>query len=445
MVRIRGSFWVVLALCAGCITLANIPLFREDAVIFSRLAYLWGGLLVVSFLWTFYSLRYVRFERRTRTLRHQVGEPFEEFYRITNESRLMLPQIEVRDRSKLPASQGSRVLTIIGPHQARSYQAYTLLTRRGLFNLGPTELKSGDVFGLFQTSRMITSEANLLVTPNMVELAAFASPPGLLFGGHSLRRRTLETTPYAASVREYYRGDPLNRVHWPSTARRDKLMVKEFELDPQAEAWIFVDALEEIHSREDQDFRKVETEMASDWLFRKHNQVTLPRETIEYAISIAASLAKYYVQNGQAVGLGVSMHPMSILPAEKGERQLNKILETLAFVEPNGNMPINAMVSSHGEHIPLGSTLVLITPSPRKEVYITVEDLLRRKLQPVVVLLDLASFGGFSSTNKMYDMLISNGIPAYQIKYGDNLKNALQVETVATQPLNWWKTADLIT
>jgi hypothetical protein len=45
----------------------------------------------------------------------------------------------------------------------------------------------------------------------------------------------------------------------------------------------------------------------------------------------------------------------------------------------------------------------------------------------------------------MYDMLISNGIPSYQIKYGDNLKNALQVETVATQPLNWWKTADLIT
>ena len=36
--------------------------------------------------------------------------------------------------------------------------------------------------------------------------------------------RTLETTPYAASVREYYRGDPLNRIHWPSTARRSLYM-----------------------------------------------------------------------------------------------------------------------------------------------------------------------------------------------------------------------------
>ena len=52
-------------------------------------------------------------------------------------------------------------------------------------------------------------------------------------------------------------------------------------------------------------------------MFKKHSTITLPRETIEYAIRIAASLAKYFIQNGQAAGLGVSMHPMSILPAEK--------------------------------------------------------------------------------------------------------------------------------
>ncbi len=135
------------------------------------------------------------------------------------------------------------------------------------------------------------------------------------------------------------------------------------------------------------------------------------------------------------------MQQTTILPAEKGERQLNKLLETLAFVEPNGKLPLNALTSTQGEHIPMGSTLVLITPSPGKEVFVTVEDLLRRKLQPVVVLLDGFSFGGFASTQKIFGTLTSMNIPVYQIKYGDNLKTALQVETLSSQPINWWKTA----
>ena len=49
-------------------------------------------------------------------------------------------------------------------------------------------------------------------------------------------------------VREYVDGDPLNRIHWMSTARRDRLMVKEFELDPQSDVWIFLDAEREVQS-----------------------------------------------------------------------------------------------------------------------------------------------------------------------------------------------------
>jgi uncharacterized protein (DUF58 family) len=216
-------------------------------------------------------------------------------------------------------------------------------------------------------------------------------------------------------------------------------MVKEFELDPQAEAWIFLDAQEELHTREDEEFRKVERELADSWLYKKNPVITLPRETIEYAVSIAASLVRFYIQNGQAVGMGVSMQQSIILPAEKGERQLNKLLETLAFIEPNGKLPLNALTSTQCDHIPMGSTLVLITPSPGKEVFITVEDLLRRKLQPVVVLLDAFSFGGFASTEKIFNTLTSINIPVYQIKYGDNLKTSLQVETLPSQPINWWK------
>jgi uncharacterized protein (DUF58 family) len=66
----------------------------------------------------------------------------------------------------------------------------------------------------------------------MFNIHSFPLPSGLLSGGEALRRRTHQITPNAAGVRDYAPGDPLNRIHWISTARRRRLMVKEFELDP---------------------------------------------------------------------------------------------------------------------------------------------------------------------------------------------------------------------
>ena len=55
------------------------------------------------------------------------------------------------------------------------------------------------------------------------------------------KHRNTEVSPYAISVRDYYPGDPLRRIDWKTTARLDKLMVKEFEEDPQATVWILLD------------------------------------------------------------------------------------------------------------------------------------------------------------------------------------------------------------
>ena len=65
-------------------------------------------------------------------------------------------------------------------------------------------------------------------------------------GGNSLRKPSLETTPHAAGIREYYPGDPLNRIHWLSSLKRNQIMVKEFDQDPQASVWKYLDAQKEI-------------------------------------------------------------------------------------------------------------------------------------------------------------------------------------------------------
>ena len=216
--------------------------------IYVRLTYLWGGLLAGNWLWAWLSLRGIRLSRQPRLRRGNMGQIFEERYEIHNPSWLPRLWIEVQDLSELPGSRGSHVVTLIGGRQRRTYLARSRLVKRGIFPLGPTLIASGDPFGLFPRQEEIPVDDTLIVYPHMVDVHEFPEPPGLLTGGEALRRRTHYITANASGVREYASGDSLNRIHWPTTVRKDKLMVKEFELDPKADVWMFLDAEKAVHA-----------------------------------------------------------------------------------------------------------------------------------------------------------------------------------------------------
>lgn len=403
---------LALSLIAGAMTGASL---------YYRLSYLWGLLLVGSWLMSAFALRGVQVQRKARTLRSQVGQIFEERYEITNTGRMPRLWIEVRDESTLPGSHGSHVLTLVGGRENRTYLARTRLAERGVFPLGPTVLVSGDLFGLFPITRTFPSEESLLVYPMMVEVHHFPNPPGLLPGGEALRRRTPQITSNAAGVREYATGDPINRIHWISTARRNQLMVKEFELDPLAEVWIFVDAARGIQAS-----RPVPpAEFDPQDMWRKRTQFKLPPSTMEYAVSIAASLARYYLQRGRAVGLVSAGPTLRVLPSDRGGRQLGKILETLALIQGDGNLPLQGLLEAQFRNLPRGSTAVLITPSASDAVFKTADLLLRRGLRPVCVLLNGATFGGYFSTDNLAASLEALRVPVCNISFGDDLSAVL--------------------
>jgi uncharacterized protein (DUF58 family) len=224
---------LVISILAGVIT---------GSTFYYRLSYLWAFLLVGSWGYSRLALQGLEVRRSPRTLRSQVGQIFEERFEVYNPGRLPRLWIEVRDESPLPGARGSQVLSFIGGGETRSYLVRTRLMERGVFPLGPTVYASGDPFGLFPVASRLPGEDSLLVYPMMVDVRSIPSPSGWLSGGEALRRRTHQITANASGVREYEPGDPMNRIHWLSTARRDRMMVKEFELDPLSEVWIFVDA-----------------------------------------------------------------------------------------------------------------------------------------------------------------------------------------------------------
>ncbi len=402
----------IASLLAGLVTGSNF---------YYRIAYLWIFLYLSSWVMSRLALRGAEFQRTARSLRSQVGQIFEERYEVSNKSRLPRLWIEVRDESKLPGSRGSQVLSLIGGNESRSYLVRTRLLERGVFALGPTAIVSGDLFGLFQVSETHAARDSLLVYPMMVDIDAFPSPIGWLSGGEALRRRTHQITANAAGVRDYETGDPLNRIHWVSTARRNRLIVKEFELDPLAEVWIFVDASRYVQATLPyQPYSQDERDM-----WRPSLKIPLPPSTEEYAVSIAASLARFYLQLGRSVGLVSAGTTFQVLAAERGGRQMGKILESLALLRAQGKLPIQGLIEAEVKNLPRGSTVIVITPSTEEGALVTIELLGRRMMRPIAVLLNAVTFGGSEGTEKLVQSLELLNVPVIQVRNGDDLSVAL--------------------
>src|SRR5438270_604681 len=215
------------------------------------LAYVLASVLVCAFIWAQLSKRGLRVHRDLTPPQTQVGNVIQETISIQNLLGLPKLWLEVRDRSTLPGHHIGAVVSLKA-HGAKRWRVRTRCTHRGLYRLGPTAVLTGDPFGLFQSTRLFDSSAELLVYPPTVPLSSFGLPSTELPGGSQTELRAYHSTPNAAGIREYLPGDPVNRIHWPISARAQKLMVKEFEIDPTADIWLIIDLDESVHISSDQ-------------------------------------------------------------------------------------------------------------------------------------------------------------------------------------------------
>lgn len=391
---------------------------------YSRLLYVSIFVVILAFALTRLSSTSLGVTRRARIQKAGVGDIFEEHFDVTNHSRFTALWVEVKNQSNLPHAAGSRLLTHVGGHQSFTYLSRTWLTRRGRFQLGPTILTTGDPFGLFRNTRAFPAKDSIVVLPAIFEIESFPHLPGLPQGGRVISRKSIDITPHASNVREYVAGDPLKRIHWPTTARRGQLMVKEFDLDPQTEIWLFLDIQSRIHVEKSASEKPLDVDPES-WLFGRRPKFHLPPSTLEYAISITASLAHYYIQQKRAVGLVAAGRAYTVIPAEKSERQESKILETLAYLDADGYTSLAGITTMQAPQLPSGSGVVLVTPSIRRELLASVDDLQRRHLRPVVVLLMTESFGGQTpGSESLARALTERGVPVCPIYCDADLQEA---------------------
>jgi uncharacterized protein (DUF58 family) len=381
--------------------------------------------LLVSYFWSRTALARVQLVRQTRMRRAQVGSTLIETFILRNRSPIPNMWLELSDESDMPSHHAGHAVSNMSARTEYMWTVRTVCRERGRFRLGPITLTSGDPFGLFRIKYHLPHTSSLVVYPNTVTLRSFPLPIGMMPGGDALRRRTHYVTTNAAGVREYEPGDPFNRIHWPSTARKDRLIVKEFELDPLADVWLMLDLWSGVHYG-DRRLPELDLDEEAEAIMRRASiPIELPPSTEEYLISAAASIAQFFLRRDRTLGLVAMGQRREVMQADRGERQLERILETLAVLRAQGKTPFEEVLYRETPALTRGTTLILLSPSTDPKWAQVARHLRRSGLHVTAVVIDAKSFGGPPGTADVIAELSASGIPISLVRNATPLEDAL--------------------
>lgn len=197
--------------------------------------------LVSSVVWVWRQPWSLRSARQVTPARVAAGDHARVELGIRNRAGRRSPVVTVRD----PFDGGRHWATFsVAPLEPSetvraSYRVPT--TERGVFEIGPLRLEIADPFGLVSATRSGAGPSTITVHPRIVSLLAPSRTSGADQHPPDATSVISQHGSDFYAVREYRTGDDLRRVHWPSTARLDELMIRQEETPSQGRLTVAVD------------------------------------------------------------------------------------------------------------------------------------------------------------------------------------------------------------
>jgi len=270
---------------------------------------------------------------------------------------------------------------------------------RGRYAFEDVRAELSDPFALECAIVPLPAPGALLVYPRLVQLGSLFSESGS--ASHDGRRLLLRrhTGFELHGVREYEQGESLRRVHWPSTARRGQLMVKELEDAPRDEVAVLLDA----------DARAV------------------VGDSFEVQVRAAGSLVDAYIRRGRRAVLVVNTERREVQHVHSVAADWRRALELLAAVEPTGEAPLARLLTEEDSPAVRALELVVVTAriEPALVDRLVQRSLSRRKVS--VVYVDPASFNGAGRKPEPALLrLQAAGVAVAVVRDGDDLAARLQ-------------------
>ncbi len=273
---------------------------------------------------------------------------------------------------------------------------------RGRHRFSPVRLSISDPFGLAEADLALEEQQALVVYPRLAELERlfFDGGAGPEHGRRLLLRRPVGFELH--SVRDYQQGESLRRVHWPSTARRGALMVKELEDSPRDEVAVLLDG----------DAAAVTG--------------APPDSSFDAAVRAAGSILLAQIRRGRRCILVLNTAGRETQAVSSYGPEWQRALELLASAEPDARNPVAALLESGVG--PAARSLELVVVTSRVEPGL-VDRLLERALTRRAVALVHVEPAGFAGHPGRPEpgllRLQAAGMPIAVVRQGDDLAAAL--------------------
>jgi uncharacterized protein (DUF58 family) len=269
---------------------------------------------------------------------------------------------------------------------------------RGRYLFSETRIVIEDPFGLARAERPLEGGAALVVYPRLVELERLFSEQGKVSPGGAAGRLLIRRPAGVElhSVREHQEGESLRAVHWPSTAKRARLMVKDLEDAPRDDLVVVLDA------------------RARDAVGAGFNM----------QVRAAGSILQLYARRGRRASLVVTSTPPRRQRVRSHEGDWRLALELLAEAEPTGRGPLATLVAEEAHT----SDLVVVTARVDPALVDTLQRLTPgRRLTLVYV--DAATFAAEAPAAPRREPLLlrlqSIGVAVAVVRRGDDLAAVL--------------------
>ncbi len=273
---------------------------------------------------------------------------------------------------------------------------------RGLFTLSDPEIMIGDLLGLVSvTPRVVSEPARVVVRPRLTALDGLFSDAGRTAGdGRRILLRRAAGFDFH-SVREYEQGESLRRVHWPSSARRGQLMVKELEDTAHDGVVVILDC----------------------------DPTYAVGSSFDAAVRVAGSLLQAHANRGRIATLVSTGRARPVVPVRSAASDFDGAVSALAAAEPDALDGLTRFL--HADHPWAASgELAIVTATTDQAAFAQVLAMATRRLVSVVWI-DAASFASRPTRAEPGLLrLAAHGVPTAVVRRGDDLASVLSARTV---------------
>ena len=335
------------------------------------IAYLFFGVYLLARLWVRRGLKDIRIERRFVD-RAFHGDSLPVRLSVRNVGRLPVTWLHARESVPVSLRQTTprHQVFSLDPGERRDIDYALYCSKRGVYNLGPTRLQTGDVLGLIKPENFEAPPDRLIVYPKVVPLQSLGLPTRSPLATLPAPLPLFEDPARVVGVRDYAPGDSLRRIHWTASASAGTLLVKHYQPAIARETLVCLDlGYDGYHIRGRYD-------------------------AIELAIVAAASIANHVVV-GQRLPVGLATDAYDVwlgertsfaLPIRAERAHLMAALEILARVNPVENAPFVELLRRQRLHLPWGTTVVAITGRDTPELLDALAQMVRAGFPAALVL-----------------------------------------------------------